>query len=290
MLNNDYARELLQAGRLDEILRYCNDAIHDLRSREQSSRDLKAETAQALGWIGLAHYEKGEFQYASIAFVDSLEANCPHFGSASAQCVATHCHLARSYRHIGRLDDAERQVDRALVAMQGLPDEERGFYHSSAILILANIHSDRSDYATSQHLMLVAMKWRLQHYGWHHPRFGVVFDHLSRLYMKMGRTLASKRAITKAIRIYTRASHTNSMEFAMMLAFLGDIQAKEGNTRFAVESLARAVDILRRVRPPDNYQLRAVEQRLSAVVPTEKHHRGTSTGPQEEENPGRKEP
>lgn len=257
--------KLLREGRLSELLARCTQLLEELRLAHSN---IHPDVGFALEDVGYVNYEIGDFARASKCLEESLAIMRIALGENNEYCTRNLSNLGRMYMMAGRFADAEPLLARALEITKGLPPEEQIGY--PAVLInLARLHSERGEYALAQALLIDAMKRRLRDYNWAHPKFGVVFDHLSRLYWKAGKRLAAIRAISKALRIYRTAGSTEIADYAMMLAFFGRLQAEQGRLDEATHSYEMALDILRHVRPEGHYQLLEVERHFMKAKATQ---------------------
>ena len=223
--------------------------------------DQHPEIASALDELAQAHFELGDYEVGIDVTKQLMEMESILGREKTADFARHISNLGLLYLYLDRLGEAELALDNALELTRRLPPNER--WELPTVLVnLASMYRQQRDFARAERLLLDALKLRLANNGWFDPKYGCVFQHLSRLYWKMDRRFAAERALRKAMRIYRRASHTENLEYSAMLVFLGDMLADQSKADDARESYYSGLDILRRVRPEGHPQAAKIEQRI----------------------------
>jgi tetratricopeptide (TPR) repeat protein len=258
---NDEIRDLFNEGKLSRIVTRCQDILGDLRA---THGNLHVGMAPVLDELARAYFELHDYQAAIEVTKQLLKMDSMFAGEANADFARSIANLGVLYLHAHRIAEAELALDRALELVKRLPLDEQ-WLHSSVLINLASVYREQCDFARAERLLVDAAKLRLESHGWLDPKFGVVFRHLSRLYLRMESRIAAERALRKAMRIYQGASHTENSEYAGMLASLGSMLARQGKNSDARTSYCGAVSILRRVRPEGSPHVAEIERRISQL-------------------------
>jgi tetratricopeptide (TPR) repeat protein len=260
---------LWRRGDLIELRARCKETL-DLARQHHS--EPHPRVAEALADMAFAHYEVCDLEAALNCNKDRLEIEKVLNGETSAQYVDCLITLARCYLFTGKISVAEITLERAYELVKRLPED--AFPLSTVLINLALMHALRKDDERTEPLLMQTMKTCLREYNWAQPEYGIVFDHLSRLYWRQGKLQAALRAIRKAIRIWREAEETVSPYYAMMLSWEGIVLAEMHDLAAAKHSQEASLAILSRVRPADHPQIAKVRERLAKV---ERQLQGAST-------------
>ena len=180
-----------------------------------------------------------------------------------ARCLAKlGRYLLQTGESLARVESIER---RAIQIILSLPLSEQIGYPFAASS-LAEVLLIQEEFPEVEALLLDVMRWRLQAYGWTHPRFAATFYDLGRLYRKRGQLPAAKKAIRKAVRMFRTEGYTRNTEFATMLCREGDLCRHSGELEEARSLFSEALEILQNVRPPGDRRIVSVENRLASVT------------------------
>jgi tetratricopeptide (TPR) repeat protein len=251
---------LWRQGDLVELTARCKDTLD--RTRQQHSEP-HASVAEALADMAFAHHEACDFESAANCNKDRLEIEKTLNGERSAQYVDCLVSLARSYVFSGRDSAAEIALEHAQKLVNCLPED--AFPRSTVLINLALLHARRKDDSRVEQLLMQTVKLCLKEFNWAHPRYGIVFDHLSRLYWRQGKKRAALRSIRKAIRIFREANEVDSPYYAMMLSWEGVVLADLDQLTEAKLAHQASLQILARTRPQGHQEIKKVKERLAIV-------------------------
>lgn len=187
-----------------------------------------------------------------------LEYDNPRSGEVCAEYTRDLCNLGFVFRRMGRVAEAEDAFRRSLDLIDELPLDEQ-WVRSAVLINLARIFTDRDEHTEAHRLLLRAAIERLQ---LQHPRTGVALHLLACAYWHGGKQQIANRVFGKARRVFEWSRQTEHSDFAAFLCSLGRIDEKAGNTAGARENFTQALNIYRRVRPPEPEGVEYAEARL----------------------------
>jgi tetratricopeptide (TPR) repeat protein len=257
-------QSLYQTGKLSQLVSRCQELLSELRAAHGAEHH---EIALLSGDLARGYYEMGDFHAAIDVTKEILKLDRAALDNPLADRARNLSNLGLLYLRVGKHVEAELALERALELVRQLPPEEQ-WERPTVLVNMAHLETEKRNYTKAEELYLEAARQRLGDYHWIHPRFGNVYFPLGRLYWKMGRRLAAQRAVEKAIRIRQGASQTEDAQYAMMLAFRGDLLAEQAEDADAKKAYESALEILRRIRPADHFQVAEVQQRVSQLGTT----------------------
>lgn len=253
--------DLYRHGHFDKLIIECRKRLDASLARMPVE---EAEILQRLEDLGRAYLENGEYVAAADTFEELARMRRSRGGKSAAALATDLNNLGRIYIEIGRFPDAERILRQALNIAGALPLAE-GSAYAPALMNMAILARRRGKWKVAQELLTLATKRRLKEYGGFHPKFGIVFHHLARLYRDSRCHAAAESAIRKAIRIYRNAEWTENVDYATMLQFLAQLRVNAGDLGEGKERYQAAVAILREIRRPGDALFMQVEGELAEL-------------------------
>jgi tetratricopeptide (TPR) repeat protein len=266
----DEFRELEQRGKLNELVKRCNELVE--RTREQHG-ELHADSATALVWLGHAYYELGDWRTAISWQERSLGISRTLFGAPSKQVVCCLNRLADSHLMMRQWEELEAIVSEAMQSFSELPECERLKCPDPAF-IEAMVELHRHKFDSAERILVRALRHQLRrlesfygrNYNWTDSELAAIFDRLSLVYREQGKLFAAERTIRKAMRLHrSGAAGKVWVGYARMWRSLGMIQSRLERHTQARASLRRALRLVRRCREPGHYEVVRTEILLSAA-------------------------
>jgi tetratricopeptide (TPR) repeat protein len=259
IFSNDELAALFHRGQFRVLENRCRRIVKGLRRTRAGGEALLL--AWALEDLGFVFHMREAFQRAFEEYSEALGIyrQCPN--DMAIDVIRCQCELGRLGIRMGQTEKAEALLVEALASVRRVPDEERASL--PAILInLATLHRNRHDFASAHSLLIEALRLRVKHYHWKHPKFAVVLHHLSRLYWQMGLERAAARTLAKAMRILEEGGHAATADYASMLQFRAQLDESQGRVMQAIERTRAALAILREVRPQGDRWVKELRQSL----------------------------
>jgi tetratricopeptide (TPR) repeat protein len=265
----DELAELLEAGRLDELIARAREIVE--QSRAQFG-EVHERTAKAISDLAFSYREMGDYDTAAAHWNEACAIFLALFGERSPQYVQSLFDVANAELLGGRIDEAEGLVDRATTIVQSIPGDQRDTL-LLIWLLTARLKLRRQDTEAAEAFLLDAMRLRLRQlegeyggsYNWEDQRLSDIFGYLSWVYDSQGNFRAAKGAMQKSIRIRDRRFDKMRPFLARKLSQLGEIQRKLGDLSSAKESQLAALEILKKMRPAGHIDIVNVERRLAKL-------------------------
>ena len=220
---NDELTRLHRGGDLSGVVSWCQNRLLDLRKARPHQQ---LDVALVLEDMARAYSAMGKNAAAISATLESIAIYCSDTHSDNADCIRANCNLAALYRREGRFEEGAKVLTNAK-AFIDRSSLKRNWNYSNVMVGMARIHGAQRAYKSAEWYLLTAAKARLEEFGYAHPKFGDIYYLLGQVYLRMGRRVAARSTVRKAVRIYRLAEKTEDPYYTSMLAFLANIESDE---------------------------------------------------------------
>lgn len=256
---NTELRDLFTEGRFAEAISRCQSLLDRVRL---SNGEQHIDVPLLLDDLAHAYYKSGDYQSALRVKTEILKLDASHYGEESEDYIRGLSDIGLLYYYVGKSAESDVALDRALELVQRLPLDNK-CDRAQILINKSYLKMDRQEYREAEQLLLEAARLRKVDHGSAYLGFANVYDHLSRLYRKMGRAGAAVRAIEKAIRIFRNEPPLDQLRYARMLEMLGVMLAEQGRALDAKASFLEAADVLQQIYCEDSALKSRVKHALS---------------------------
>jgi len=253
--------DLHQAGRYDELQSLCRKRVELLRERYGHEH---VKVGLALKQLAFAFYEMQDYSASEESLLESMKILGPFYGHASKLYTVCLTDLARLCIFQERTAEAEQLLTETLELLSGLPLSEQLAY-TPTLINWAKLHLRRKDFNAAEQSLEKAKERILQQEGADHRIYAILLHHLSDVYSMQNRIADAVRIIREAIEVFKKASHTESIDYAMAISSLGVLLESRGDRVEALTCQSTALDILRRLRPEGHPNIQKVNHRIGAL-------------------------
>jgi eukaryotic-like serine/threonine-protein kinase len=235
------------------------------RMREEL-KDQPLVRARLLDTIGDVYRSMGLYEPGRPLLVEALETRRKLLGPDDPAVAETLQHLAMLERLAGRSADAEPLLKDAVRIL-----EKHGLIleRSRALMALANVESDRSNFAEAERLLLDVVKIREQAVP-ESSDLAATLNNLGNLYHDMGRLDDSARVHERSLAIKEKVNGPDHYFLSQSLSNLANVYMEQKRYDLAEPMHRRALAIKRRALEPNHPEIGVSEHNLGDMA----FHRG----------------
>jgi len=235
------------------------------RIREEL-KDQPLVRARLLDTIGDVYRSMGLYEPGRPLLTEALETRRKLLGPDDPAVAETLQHLAMLERLAGRSPDAEPQLKEALriLELRGLTLER-----ARALMAMANIESDRSNFAEAERLLLEVVKIREQAMP-ESSDLAATLNNLGNLYHDMGRLDDAARTHERSLAIKEKVNGPDHYFLSQSLSNLANVYMEQKQYDKAEPMHRRALAIKRRALEPNHPEIGVSEHNLGDLA----FHRG----------------
>lgn len=213
---------------------------------------------------GLLLRSIGDYAAGEQAFAEALRIYAANVkGGAPYDAAVGHHNLGGLYREAGRLEDAARELRRALELKRQLAGE-RSPQVVSTLLELAAVHRLRNRLEESGRALAEAESVAAEKFDPNDRRHAVILIERGRYELARGRAAAALEVLSRASTALREQD--DPLRLADTLAGLGDAEFGRGNFTEAARLHGEALDLRRNVLPASHWSIAEGESQLGAAL------------------------
>ncbi|MEZ5063441.1 MAG: serine/threonine-protein kinase [bacterium] len=201
--------------------------------------------------LGSTYLASGEYETALPQFEREVELRMEHQGEDDIQTAwALHDEALAQFR-LGRLEEAERGLQRVLrYEEHASPAEAKDVAEWKATLGM--IYEDAGRFEEAEALLLDVLASQKRDLGPDHPNTTRTMTTLANIYQRTGRYAECEALAKQVLEVCLRTDGEEAPETLRILSNLANVIANQGRLREAQEYMIRALEAKKRVLGPEN--------------------------------------
>jgi serine/threonine-protein kinase len=252
------ARAYSGIGDFDKALDLARDAVAALRGRGLESN---LELAKSLTTQGAIHFARGEYDEGDAALVESAQLHEAEDPVSTEDMAVTLGHLAQVRNAVGKVEEAEAMLHRALSIWRQSGNEEQVALTNH---ILATALENRGDLETALQLKQESLAVLRRLHGEENPVVAQLTNNVAFNLHNSGRFDEAEELYRQALAVSERRLGPGHVEVAEVLSNIGRVLMDQGRYVDAEPLAQRAAEIMIQSVDEDHFQRIACEINLAS--------------------------